>query len=88
MVLELENVVKHTNYGIVMLLLAGISSLKALQGDGSYAPSPVGLSLDVSPIPLGTNATHDPIRVPKPVWARCNSLGATMNPYKITRMNT
>ena len=62
--------------------------LKALQSDGSYAPSPVGLSLDVSPIPLGTNATHDPIRVPKPVWARCNSLGATMNPYKIIGMNT
>ncbi len=60
---------------------------KALRGDGSSAPSPVGhLPLDVSPMPLGTNATHDPIRVPKPVWARWKSLEATLNDHKMKGM--
>ena len=49
--------------------------LKALRGDGSNAPNPVGhTSLDGSPVPLGSTATHDPIRVAKPVWARWKSL--------------
>ena len=29
---------------------------------------------DVSPVPLGTNATHDPITLPKGLWARWKSL--------------
>ena len=53
--------------------------LKALRGDGSYAPSPAGLNVDVSPMPLGMKATHDPIRVAKPAWARWKSLEVTLN---------
>ena len=48
--------------------------LRALRGDGSDAPSPVGLDLDVSRVPFGSNATHDPIGVPKSLWARWKSL--------------
>ncbi|RUM48269.1 MAG: transposase [Hyperthermus sp.] len=60
---------------------------KALRGDGSHAPSPAGhIPVDVSPMPLGTNATHDPTRVPRAVWARWKSLEATPNNPKITGM--
>jgi len=48
--------------------------LKALRGDGSHAPSPVGLILDVTRIPFGSNATHDPITLSKGLWARWKSL--------------
>ncbi|OYT55717.1 MAG: transposase [Desulfurococcales archaeon ex4484_217_2] len=48
--------------------------LKALRGDGSHAPSPAGLNVDVSPVPLGMKATHDPIGIPKSLWARWKSL--------------
>ena len=51
--------------------------LKTLRGDGSYAPSPAGLNVDGSLVPLGSTATHDPIGIPKTLWARWNSLGAT-----------
>lgn len=34
-------------------------------GDGSSAPSPLELSLDVSRVPFGTKATHDPTAVGK-----------------------
>ena len=61
---------------------------KALQGDGSYAPNPAGSNVDVSPVPLGTNASHDPIGIPKSLWARWNSLGAIMNLYKMKGMAT
>ena len=53
---------------------------EALRGGGSIAPSLGGLKLDGSPVPLGSTATHDPVRVPKPVWARWRSLEATTNP--------
>ena len=63
--------------------------LKALRGDGSYAPSPVGQNLlDVRLVPLASNAIHDLLGIKKSLWARWNSLGATMNLYKITGMNT
>ncbi len=63
--------------------------LKALRGDGSRAPSPVGLSiLDGWAMPLPMTATHNPIILPKGLWARWNSLDATMNPYKMIEMNT
>ena len=49
--------------------------LKALRGDGSNAPSPVGYNLlDGSRIPFGSTATHDPITLPKRLWARWKSL--------------
>ncbi len=61
--------------------------LKALRGYGSRAPSPVGHNLlDGSRVPLGSTATHDPIRVPKLVWARRKSLEATINVPKIHGM--
>ena len=60
--------------------------LKALWGDGSFAPSPVGLNVDGSPMPLGSTPAHDPIRIPKPIWARWNSLGTTINLYKMIGM--
>ncbi|RLG90653.1 MAG: transposase, partial [Candidatus Hecatellales archaeon] len=41
---------------------------------GSYAPSPVGHDVDVSPVPLGMKATHDLIGIPKSLWARWKSL--------------
>ena len=62
--------------------------LKALRGNGSYAPSPVGLNLNVTRMPFGSNATHDPIGIPKSLWARWNSLGATINLYKMKGMTT
>ena len=62
---------------------------KTLRGDGSHAPSPVGHSLlDGSLVPLGSTATHDPIGIPKSLWARWNSLGTTMNSCKMIGMNT
>jgi len=48
--------------------------LKALRGDGSDAPSFIGLNVDGSPMPLGSTATHDPITLPKGLWARWKSL--------------
>jgi putative transposase len=62
--------------------------LRALRGDGSNAPSPVGSSLDGSPVPLGSTATHDPTGISKSLWARWNSLGMTMKIYKMIGMNT
>ncbi len=48
---------------------------KALRGDGGTAPSPVGHALlDGPAMPLRATATHDPIRIPKPLWARWKSL--------------
>ena len=61
--------------------------LKALRGDGSHAPSPVGLiPVDVRLVPLASNATHDPITLPKGLWARWKSLEATINVPKIYGM--
>ena len=51
--------------------------LKAPQGDGGLAPSPVGLVLDGSRIPFGSTATHDPITLKKGLWARWKSLPQT-----------
>jgi len=56
-------------------------------GDGSTAPSLGGSTLDGSPVPLGSTATHEPIVVEKPLWARRNPLDATMNLYEMIGMN-
>jgi IS605 OrfB family transposase len=56
--------------------------LRALRGGGSVAPSPAGLNLDGSPVPLGSTAAHEPTRVPKALWARRKSLEATLNDPK------
>ncbi len=47
---------------------------RALRDDGSHAPSPVGLDVDGSPVPLGSTATHDPVGLSKSLWARWKSL--------------
>jgi len=60
--------------------------LKARLGDGSHAPSLGGLSLDGSPIPLGSTAAHDPTVVTKTLWARWKSLDAT-NKHELIRMS-
>jgi len=45
------------------------------QGDGSPAPSPrPGSAVDGSPVPLGSTAAHEPIRISRSVWARWKSL--------------
>jgi len=63
--------------------------LKAIWGDGSHAPSPAGsILVDGSPVPLGSTATHEPIGIPKSIWARWNSLDVTMNLYKMIGMPT
>jgi len=58
-------------------------------GNGSTAPSLGGstLSLDGSPMPLGSTATHEPIGIPKSLWARWNSLDVTMKLHKMIGMN-
>jgi len=48
--------------------------MRACLGNGSHAPSLGGLSLDGSPVPLGSTATHEPIGIPKSLWARWKSL--------------
>jgi len=60
--------------------------LRARLGNGSTAPSPGGLNLDGSPVPLGSTATHDPTVVYKALWARRKSLDAT-NKHELMRMN-
>jgi putative transposase len=59
--------------------------LKALGGDGSTAPSHPGLTLDGSPMPLGSTAAHDLTGIPRSLWARLKSLDMTMN--KVIGMN-
>ncbi len=57
--------------------------LRALGGDGSNAPNPseldLDVDLDVSRMPFGTNATHDPTVVGKPLWTRWKFLDAMKN---------
>ena len=58
--------------------------LKALWGDGSRTPSPAGHGLlDRVRVLFGPTATHDPVRVPKPVWARWKSLEGGLRRFKI-----
>ncbi|MEZ0345712.1 MAG: transposase [Infirmifilum sp.] len=58
--------------------------LRARLGDGSNAPSLDGLSVDGSPMPLGSTATHEPIEISRSLWARWKSLD--MREYKRTSM--
>jgi len=60
--------------------------LRARVGDGSTAPSLRGFTLDGSPVPLGSTATHDPTGIPKSLWARWKSLGETLKNPKIKGM--
>jgi IS605 OrfB family transposase len=60
--------------------------LKARVGDGSSAPSLRGFTLDGSPVPLGSTATHDPTGISKSLWARWKSLDETLKNPKIKGM--
>ena len=54
--------------------LVGTFPLKPYEVNGGNAPSLVGLDVDVRLVPLASNATHDPIGIPKSLWARRRSL--------------
>jgi putative transposase len=60
--------------------------LKTHLGDGSSAPSLSGFTLDGSPMPLGSTATHDPTVVTRALWARWKSLDKTLKNPKIKGM--
>jgi IS605 OrfB family transposase len=53
--------------------------LRALSGDGGAAPSRMRalIPVDGGPVPLGPTAAHEPTGVPRALWARWKSLGAT-----------
>ena len=53
--------------------------LRALRGDGSNAPSPAGLAVDGSPVPLGSTAAHDPTPIAREAWARWKRALAARN---------
>jgi IS605 OrfB family transposase len=62
--------------------------LRALGGDGGDAPSRVRAiaPVDGGPVPLGPTAAHEPAGVPRALWARWRSLGATSD-HKLVRMS-
>ena len=60
--------------------------LRARQGDVGNAQSPGGPTLDVTRMPFGSNATHDPITLPKGLWARWNSLPQIQNAIVLNKM--
>jgi len=63
--------------------------LRALGGDGGHAPSRVRATIPVDggPVPLGPTAAHEPAGVPRALWARWRSLGATSD-HKLVRVST
>jgi len=60
--------------------------LKALRGDGSIAPSPAELNVDVSRMLFGTKATHDPIALPRGLWTRWKSLPQIQHATVLNKM--
>jgi len=60
--------------------------LRARLGYGGNAPSLGGLTLDGSPVPLGSTATHEPAGIPRSLWARWKSLPQTQNTTVLIRM--
>jgi len=60
--------------------------LRARLGNGSCAPSLGGSTVDGSPVPLGSTATHEPTGVPKSLWARWKTLDAT-NKHELMRIS-
>ena len=60
--------------------------LRAHLGDGSCAPSLGGLILDVTRMPFGSNATHDPIGISKSLWARWKSLPQIQKSIVLNKM--
>jgi len=60
--------------------------LKALWGDGSYAPNLVGYNLDGRFVPLVSTVTHDPMGIPKSLWTRWKTLPQTYFAIILNRM--
>jgi IS605 OrfB family transposase len=60
--------------------------LKTRLGNGSTAPNLGGFTLDGSPIPLGSTATHEPTEISKSLWTRWKSLDETLKNHKIKGM--
>jgi len=62
--------------------------LRALGGDGGPAPSRMRalVAVDGGPVPLGPTAAHEPAGVPRALWARWRSLGATTD-HKLMRVS-
>jgi len=62
--------------------------LRALGGDGGHAPSRQRAlaPVDGGPVPLGPTAAHEPTGVPRALWARWRSLGAT-SAHKLMRVS-
>jgi len=62
--------------------------LRALDGDGGPAPSRQRAlaPVDGGPVPLGPTAAHEPTGVPRALWARWRSLGAT-SAHKLMRVS-
>jgi len=63
--------------------------LRALGGNGGSAPSRMRAltPIDGGPVPLGPTAAHEPAGVPRALWARWRSLGATSD-HKLMRVST
>jgi len=61
--------------------------LKARLSDGSYAPSLGGSTIDVTRMPFGSNAAHDPTQIPREAWARWKSLPQKHYATVLNRMN-
>ncbi|OYT56957.1 MAG: hypothetical protein B6U76_02285 [Desulfurococcales archaeon ex4484_217_2] len=67
-------------YGAGAFIRAGWGSFIVSYGAmGAMLRAPQGVSVDGSSVLLGSTATHEPIRIPKPIWARRKSLEATPN---------
>ncbi|MFP3319961.1 MAG: transposase [Acidilobus sp.] len=62
--------------------------LRALGGDGGSAPSRLGalVTVDVSPVPLGSKESHDPPAVKLGRWLRAKSLRSIMIERKMSEM--
>jgi IS605 OrfB family transposase len=62
--------------------------LRALGGDGGSAPSRLGalVTVDVSPVPLGSKESHDPPAVKLGRWLRAKSLHSIMIDHKMIEM--
>jgi IS605 OrfB family transposase len=62
--------------------------LRALGGDGGYAPSRLRafVAVDGGPVPLGPTAAHETTLIAREAWARWRSLGATSE-HKLMRMS-
>ena len=68
-----------------MLIVCHVNDFRGRAGDGSNAPSPVGLDVDGSPVPLGSKATHNPIGISKSPWARQEPMKPCHNETKTHR---